>query len=111
MSLSPIFEYDPKWEQDIVWADPKAKVLPYLRDETNEASRRVTMPARWKGRYVAYATLKPNAPSVSRGVFERRVWYVMPRDRDGSGSPVQAVDPTSIIAGQKSRRVRRTHAA
>jgi hypothetical protein len=104
MGLSQMFEYDPKWEQEIIWVDPEAKKFSYLREETNRAGRRVAMPVRWKGRYVAYATLKPNAPSISRGVFERRVWYVQPRDLGKGGSPIQSVDPTSIIAGRRSRR-------
>src|SRR5260370_25570826 len=111
MGLSQLFGYDPKWEKDIVWVDPDAKQLAYVREGTNEAGQRVALPVRWKGRYVAYATLQPNAPSMSRGVFERRVWYVQPRDLGQGGSPIQAVDPTSIIAGQRSRKGRREDAA
>jgi hypothetical protein len=71
LSLTRMFEYDSKWEKDIVWIDPEAKKLSYVRESTNEAGQRVAMPVRWKGRYFAYATLQPNAPSISRGVFER----------------------------------------
>ena len=110
MGLSQIFEYDPKWEKDIVWVNPEAKKLAYVREGTNQAGQRVAMPVRWKGRYVAYATLQLNAPSTSRGVFERRVWYVQPRDLGREGAPIQAVDPTSIIAGQRSRKGRREDA-
>lgn len=99
-----MFKYDPKWEKEIIWVEPDAKRYPYLREGTAEAGRRVARPTRWIGRYVAYATLQPDAPSISPGVFERRVWYVMPRDIDGTGSPIQSVAPDSIIAGQWSRR-------
>ncbi|MBZ5727118.1 MAG: DUF6009 family protein [Acidobacteriia bacterium] len=108
MSLSPMFQYDPKWEAGIVWLDPVAKESLFVRETTAKFARRAGAPPRRMRHYVAYATLQAHAPSISPGVFERRVWYLQPHDP--SGYPIQAVDPHSIAADQSSKRGKREDA-
>lgn len=99
-------EYDPQWEEEIIWLDPTARERPYLRESTYKFNTRMRPPRKELKRFLAYATLRPEARS-EHYQFERRVWHLMPHDPYPSGCPTEAVDPASIVAGKPSRRGRR----
>lgn len=92
-------------ELAIVWLKESARSLPYVREETMMLPRRTKAPSpRFTSRnIVAYASLQPDAHSVTPGRFRRRVWYLSGHDpySDGGG-PSEAVNPLSIAAGKVS---------
>jgi hypothetical protein len=103
---SPLSRHlDLRSEADIVWVCGRPEDYPYLREFTAKAGSRARRLSRFSGSLVAYATLTPNAPNVSPGIFERRVWTFQAGDRetrDGGRCPMQAVRPRSIQAGRRS---------
>ncbi|WP_331732472.1 DUF6009 family protein (plasmid) [Streptomyces avidinii] len=103
-------------EVDLVWLEDVTE-LDYVRQSLDRLTTRRGKPAYHRdGRLVGYAQLGPQAkPSRSSGTFRRRVFWLLPHDRDtvpdglyASGAPAEAVDPTTLTAGSKGRKTQRS---
>ncbi|MER5777624.1 DUF6009 family protein [Streptomyces sp. NPDC002039] len=103
-------------EVDLIWLEDVAE-LDYVRQSLDRLPTRRGKPAYHRdGRLVGYAQLGPQAkPSRSSGTFRRRVFWLLPHDRDSvpdglyaSGAPAEAVDPTTLVAGSKGRKTERS---
>ncbi|MGW5852403.1 DUF6009 family protein [Streptomyces sp. NPDC055254] len=103
-------------EVDLVWLEDVTE-LDYVRQSLDRLPTRRGKPAYHRdGRLVGYAQLGPQAkPSRSSGTFRRRVFWLLPHDRDtvpdglyASGAPAEAVDPTTLTAGYKGRKTDRS---
>lgn len=65
---------------------------------------------------VGYAVLGTRAkPSRSSGTFRRRVFWLLPHDRDTApeglyttGAPAEAIDPRTLAPGSKGRKTERS---
>lgn len=65
---------------------------------------------------IGYALLGPKAKaSRSSGTFRRRVFWLLPHDRDtqpegfyATGAPAEAVDPRALAAGTKGYKTERS---
>lgn len=98
-------------EEEIVWLDDPAK-YEYLRERFESLeSPRTRPPSMAPCRIVAYAKLRRGAVKLhGRQWFDRRVWYINPRNdpyaehkpETAPGWPIEAVWPGSIKAGQLS---------
>ena len=102
-------EIDLFFEESIVWVDGGPDDYPYLRESSLPAGSRARPIRSSSGSLVAYATLRQDAPNLSPGRFSRRVWTFQSGDHNPDGltrSPMQAVRPRSIRAGQRSERGR-----
>jgi hypothetical protein len=98
-------DVDVSYELDIVWVRGGPDDYPYLRESSVKAGTRARpLPHLDKSSIVAYVTLRADAPGVSRGMFERRIWSFQ-EGRDGHLSPLQGVKPYSIAAGRRSERI------
>ncbi|MFD8079019.1 DUF6009 family protein [Streptomyces sp. NPDC059718] len=102
-------------ETDLVWLeDPCA--LEYVRQSLDRLPSRRGRPAYHRdGRMVGYAILSKDAkPSRASGTFRRRVFWLLPHDRDqqpsglySTGAPSEAVDPRTVaprVKGYKTER-------
>lgn len=103
-------------EVDLVWLEDITE-LDYVRQSLDRLPTRRGKPAYHRdGRLLGYAQLGPRAkPSRSSGTFRRRVFWLLPHDRDtvpdglyASGAPAEAVDPTTLAAGIKGRKTERS---
>lgn len=103
-------------EIDLVWLEDVSQ-LDYVRQSLDRLPTRRGKPAYHRdGRLVGYAQLGSKAkPSRSSGTFRRRVFWLLPHDRDtvpdglyASGAPAEAVDPTTLVAGSKGRKTERS---
>ncbi|MFC9816051.1 DUF6009 family protein [Streptomyces virginiae] len=103
-------------EIDLIWLEDVTE-LDYVRQSLDRLPTRRGKPAYHRdGRLVGYAQLSPDAkPSRSSGTFRRRVFWLLPHDRDtvpdglyASGAPAEAVDPTTLAAGTKGRKTERS---
>lgn len=103
-------------EIDLVWLEDVTE-LDYVRQSLDRLPTRRGKPAYHRdGRLLGYAQLGPQAkPSRSSGTFRRRVFWLLPHDRDAvpdglyaSGAPAEAVDPTTLAAGIKGRKTERS---
>ncbi|WP_331721029.1 DUF6009 family protein [Streptomyces virginiae] len=103
-------------EVDLVWLEDVTE-LDYVRQSLDRLPTRRGKPAYHRdGRLVGYAQLGPGAKaSRSSGTFRRRVFWLLPHDRDtvpdglyASGAPAEAVDPTTLTAGSKGRKTQRS---
>lgn len=103
-------------EIDLVWLEDVTE-LDYVRQSLDRLPTRRGKPAYHRdGRLVGYAQLGPQAkPSRSSGTFRRRVFWLLPHDRDSlpdglyaTGAPAEAVDPTTLAAGSKGRKTERS---
>ncbi|MFI1286465.1 MULTISPECIES: DUF6009 family protein [unclassified Streptomyces] len=103
-------------EIDLIWLEDVTE-LDYVRQSLDRLPTRRGKPAYHRdGRLVGYAQLGPQAkPSRSSGTFRRRVFWLLPHDRDtvpdglyASGAPAEAVDPTTLAAGSKGRKTERS---
>lgn len=103
-------------EVDLVWLEDITE-LDYVRQSLDRLPTRRGKPAYHRdGRLLGYAQLGPQAkPSRSSGTFRRRVFWLLPHDRDtvpdglyASGAPAEAVDPTTLAAGIKGRKTERS---
>ncbi|MEU0575382.1 DUF6009 family protein [Dermacoccus nishinomiyaensis] len=102
-------------ESDLVWLEDIGG-LDYVRQSLDRLPTRRGKPAYHRdGRMVGYALLGPEARSSrASGTFLRRVFWLLPHDRDGrpsglysSGAPSEAVDPRTIaprVKGYKTQR-------
>jgi hypothetical protein len=103
-------------EVDFVWLEDVSK-LDYVRQSLDRLPTRRSRPAYHRdGRMVGYALLGPDAkPSRSSGTFRRRVFWLLPHDRDSApgglyatGAPAEAVDPRTLAPGSKGRKTERS---
>ncbi|WP_326615467.1 DUF6009 family protein (plasmid) [Streptomyces scopuliridis] len=102
-------------ENDLVWLED-TDALEYVRQSLDRLPSRRGKPAYHRhGRMVGYAVLGPTARSSrASGTFLRRVFWLLPHDRDGqpdglyaSGAPSEAVDPRTLaprVKGYKTQR-------
>lgn len=102
-------------EADIVWLEDNTD-LDYVRQSLDRLPTRKGKPAYHRGgRMVGYAILAPTAkPSRASGTFRRRVFWLMPHDRDteptglyAKSAPAEAVDPRTLeprVKGYKTER-------
>ncbi|MFE5541242.1 DUF6009 family protein [Streptomyces sp. NPDC056519] len=103
-------------ESGVVWLED-INGLDYVRQSLERLpSRQGRPPYHRDGRMVGYAVLGPAArPSRASGTFLRRVFWLLPHDRDqqpdGSyafSSPTEAVDPRTLVPGDPGRRTQRS---
>ncbi|MFF4369399.1 DUF6009 family protein [Streptomyces sp. NPDC001594] len=100
----------------LVWLED-ISALDYVRQSLERLPNRQGKPPYHRdGRMVGYAVLGPDArPSRASGTFLRRVFWLLPHDRDqqpdGSyafSSPSEAVDPRTLVPGKPGRRTQRS---
>jgi len=103
-------------EDDLVWLED-ISTLDYVRQSLDRLPTRRGKPAYHRdGRMVGYAVLGPRAkPSRSSGTFRRRVFWLLPHDRDTdpeglytNGAPAEAIDPRTLAPGSKGRKTERS---
>ncbi|MES5825458.1 DUF6009 family protein [Streptomyces sp. RG80] len=103
-------------EDDFVWLED-ISTLDYVRQSLDRLpTRRGKPPYHRDGRMVGYALLGPDAkPSRSSGTFRRRVFWLLPHDRDtdpeglyATGAPAEAVDPRTLAPGSKGCKTERS---
>ncbi|MFF3941638.1 DUF6009 family protein [Streptomyces phaeofaciens] len=103
-------------EADLVWLED-IRGLDYVRQSLDRLPTRRGRPAYHRdGRMVGYAQLGPDAkPSRSSGTFRRRVFWLLPHDRDSdpkglyaTGAPAEAVDPRTVVPGGKGHKTQRS---
>lgn len=84
-------------EMDLVWLEDISR-LDYVRQSLDRLPTRRGRPAYHRdGRMVGYALLGPKAkPSRSSGTFRRRVFWLLPHDRD--------TEPDGLYARGRRRR-------
>ncbi|MFD9793424.1 DUF6009 family protein [Streptomyces sp. NPDC059070] len=103
-------------ETELVWLEDISG-LDYVRQSLDRLSTRRSKPAYHRdGRMVGYALLGPKAKaSPSSGTWRRRVFWVLPHDRDSepdglyaTGAPAEAIDPRTLAPGSKGRKTERS---
>lgn len=103
-------------EDDFVWLED-ISTLDYVRQSLDRLPTRRSKPAYHRdGRMVGYALLSSEAkPSRSSGTFRRRVFWLLPHDRDtdpkglyATGAPAEAVDPRTLAPGSKGCKTERS---
>ncbi|MFE9427062.1 DUF6009 family protein [Kitasatospora sp. NPDC006697] len=103
-------------EAALVWLEDISG-LDYVRQSLDRLpTRRGKPPYHRNGRMVGYAQLGPGAkPSRSSGTFRRRVFWLLPHDRDttpdglyATGAPSEAVDPRTVAPGSKGFKTERS---
>lgn len=113
---SLITEDEISHETQLVWLED-VEELDYVRQSLDRLpTRRGKPPYHRDGRMVGYALLGPGAkPSRSSGTFRRRVFWLLPHDRDtdpdglyATGAPAEAVDPRTLAAGVKGYKTERS---
>ncbi|MGJ5756559.1 hypothetical protein FB563_8305 [Streptomyces puniciscabiei] len=106
-------------EVDFVWLEDISG-LDYVRQSLDRLPTRRGRPAYHRdGRMIGYAILGPEAkPSRSSGTFRRRVFWLLPHDRDTApdglyaiGAPAEAVDPRTLAPRAKGRKTERSEGA
>ncbi|MFE5219369.1 MULTISPECIES: DUF6009 family protein [unclassified Streptomyces] len=112
---SLITEDEISHESELVWLEDIGD-LDYVRQSLDRLPTRKGRPAYHRdGRMVGYAILGPNAkPSRASGTFRRRVFWLLPHDRDiepdglyARSAPAEAVDPRTLhprVKGYKTER-------
>ncbi|MET8769145.1 DUF6009 family protein [Streptomyces sp. NPDC004658] len=113
---SLITEDEISHETDLVWLEDIGQ-LDYVRQSLDRLPTRRGKPAYHRdGRMVGYACLGTEAkPSRSSGTFRRRVFWLLPHDRDSEpeglyakGAPAEAVDPRTLAARVKGYKTERS---
>ncbi|AJF70366.1 DUF6009 family protein [Streptomyces vietnamensis] len=113
---SLISENDLKHETALVWLEDITH-LDYVRQSLDRLPTRSGKPAYHRdGRMVGYATLSADAKaSRASGTFRRRVFWLLPHDRDSepvglyaSSAPAEAVDPDTLEPRVKGRKTERS---
>jgi hypothetical protein len=103
-------------EAQLVWLED-IDALDYVRQSLDRLPTRRGRPAYHRdGRMVGYALLGPQAKaSRSSGTFRRRVFWLLPHDRDddpgglyASSAPAEAIDPRTLIPGSKGYKTERS---
>ncbi|MFB7738498.1 DUF6009 family protein [Streptomyces sp. NPDC056112] len=102
-------------ETEFVWLEDIDQ-LDYVRQSLDRLpTHKGKPPYHRDGRVVGYAILGPNAkPSRASGTFRRRVFWLLPHDRDSEpdglyarSAPAEAVDPRTLeprVKGYKTER-------
>ncbi|MER5226418.1 DUF6009 family protein [Streptomyces flaveus] len=113
---SLITEDEISHETELVWLEDITG-LDYVRQSLDRLPTRRGKPAYHRdGRMVGYALLGQGAKaSRSSGTFRRRVFWLLPHDRDtdpeglyATGAPAEAVDPRTLAAGTKGYKTERS---
>ncbi|MFE5549377.1 DUF6009 family protein [Streptomyces sp. NPDC058128] len=113
---SLISENDLKHETDLVWLEDITR-LDYVRQSLDRLPTRTGKPAYHRdGRMVGYAVLSSDAKaSRASGTFRRRVFWLLPHDRDAEpaglyagSAPAEAVDPGTLAPQSKGRKTERS---
>ncbi|MEU1535318.1 DUF6009 family protein [Streptomyces fagopyri] len=113
---SLITEDEISHEAELVWLEDLDD-LDYVRQSIDRLPTRKGRPAYHRdGRMVGYAILGPTAkPSRASGTFRRRVFWLLPHDRDtapdglyAKSAPAEAVDPCSLEARVKGYKTERS---
>jgi hypothetical protein len=113
---SLITEDEISYETALVWLE-EVTDLDYVRQSLDRLPTRQGRPAYHRdGRMVGYALLGPRArPSRSSGTFRRRVFWLLPHDRDSIpdglyaiGAPAEAIDPRTLAPGNRGRKTERS---
>ncbi|WP_225640880.1 DUF6009 family protein [Streptomyces werraensis] len=103
------------YETGIVWLEDIGP-LDYVRQSLDRLPTRKGKPAYHRdGRMVGYALLSSDAkPSRASGTFRRRVFWLLPHDRDSDpgglyarSAPAEAIDPRTLrprVKGYKTER-------
>ncbi|MFD6751347.1 DUF6009 family protein [Streptomyces anthocyanicus] len=113
---SLITEDEISHEAELVWLEDIAD-LDYVRQSIDRLPTRKGKPAYHRdGRMVGYAILGPTAkPSRASGTFRRRVFWLLPHDRDlepdglyAKSAPAEAVDPRTLDASVKGYKTERS---
>ncbi|TVL87806.1 DUF6009 family protein [Streptomyces sp. SAJ15] len=113
---SLITEDEISHETELVWLEDTSN-LDYVRQSLDRLPTRRSKPAYHRdGRMIGYALLGPAAkPSRSSGTFRRRVFWLLPHDRDSdpeglyaTGAPAEAVDPRTLNPGVKGSKTERS---
>lgn len=103
-------------EAEIVWLED-IEALDYVRQSLDRLPTRRGRPAYHRdGRMVGYALLGPQAKaSRSSGTFRRRVFWLLPHDRDSDpgglyagSAPAEAVDPRTLAPSSKGYKTERS---
>ena len=103
-------------EVEFIWLED-TDALDYVRQSLDRLPTRRVKPAYHRdGRMVGYALLGSEAkPSRSSGTFRRRVFWLLPHDRDtdpeglyATGAPAEAVDPRTLAPGSKGCKTERS---
>ncbi|KIZ15718.1 DUF6009 family protein [Streptomyces natalensis] len=102
-------------EVELVWLEDVSQ-LDYVRQSLDRLpTRKGKPPYHRDGRMVGYAILGPKAKaSRASGTFRRRVFWLLPHDRDtepeglyAKSAPAEAVDPRTLeprVKGYKTER-------
>ncbi|MEU8735650.1 DUF6009 family protein [Streptomyces tendae] len=102
-------------ETDLVWLEDVDQ-LDYVRQSLDRLPTRKGKPAYHRdGRMIGYAILGTDAkPSRASGTFRRRVFWLLPHDRDmepeglyAKSAPAEAIDPRTLeprVKGYKTER-------
>ncbi|WP_121716518.1 DUF6009 family protein [Streptomyces sp. E5N91] len=113
---SLITEDEISHEADIVWLEDVDR-LDYVRQSLDRLPTRKGKPAyRRDGRLVGYALLAHTAKaSRASGTFRRRVFWLLPHDRDSrpqglyaKSAPAEAVDPRTLEPRTKGYKTERS---
>lgn len=103
-------------EADIVWLEA-IDGLDYVRQSLDRLATRTGRPAYHRdGRMIGYARLIAEArPSRTSGTFRRRVFWLLPHDRDSDpnglysrSAPAEAIDPRTLGACEKGWKTERS---
>ncbi|MGW8355544.1 DUF6009 family protein [Streptomyces wedmorensis] len=113
---SLISENDLKHESALVWLEDISD-LDYVRQSLDRLPTRGGKPTYHRdGRMIGYAVLASTAKaSRASGTFRRRVFWLLPHDRDttpdglyASSAPAEAVDPSTLQPTAKGRKTERS---
>ncbi|MFF3606913.1 DUF6009 family protein [Streptomyces sp. NPDC002463] len=113
---SLISENDLKYETELVWLEDVSR-LDYVRQSLDRLPTRSGKPAYHRdGRMVGYAVLGSDAKaSRASGTFRRRVFWLLPHDRDSEpeglyagSAPAEAIDPSTLRPTVKGRKTERS---
>ncbi|MFC7898430.1 DUF6009 family protein [Streptomyces sp. NPDC057381] len=113
---SLITEDEISHESQLVWLEDIDN-LDYVRQSLDRLPTRKGKPAYHRdGRMVGYALLGPTAKaSRASGTFRRRVFWLLPHDRDSQpgglyakSAPAEAVDPRTLEARVKGCKTERS---
>ncbi|MFM9499008.1 DUF6009 family protein [Streptomyces galilaeus] len=111
---SLITEAEISHEAELVWLE-EIERLAYVRQSLDRLATRTGRPAYHRdGRMIGYAILASTArPSPASGTFRRRVFWLLPHDRDSDpqglyakSAPAEAVDPRTVQAKIKGTKIK-----
>ncbi|MFJ4153156.1 DUF6009 family protein, partial [Streptomyces galbus] len=113
---SLITEDEISHESELVWLEDIGR-LDYVRQSLDRLPTRRGKPAYHRdGRMVGYALLGPAAKaSHASGTFRRRVFWLLPHDRDSQpdglyakSAPAEAIDPRTLTPRTKGHKTERS---